>query len=132
MSDYKEDVKKFLEEMQQNQEKENIKPGDVRKNVPEEIEDEDVKNATEKAFEELEEIRQAFLEFQHRIKELELYEDIKPNIGMTADGLEAMHELMRNDVDETQLSPEVKKEYIRAQKVRAKILARIYNKYYKE
>lgn len=128
--DFKEEVMEFLKNYEEEEKKKSYESGDLRADVPSsEITDEQIEFATQKAFEELEQIRRAFTKFQEEIEHLEITKHTKHGIGALAEMFQAITELLKNNVNEGELSEEGKLDYVRAQRVRAEILAQVYNRY---
>ncbi len=121
------DFKKKIEDLLGG-DKPKYKSGDLRSGKASET-DPDVKFATEKALEELETIRQAFLKMQEMIKGLSITEHIKPGIDVVAGSLNGINELILDDIDVDKLSPQGQEDYMQAQRIRAAILAQVYQKY---
>jgi len=91
-----------------------------------------VNKATEIAKDELEQMRLEFLKFQEATKDLVIFSQLKPAIHVLGDAMKSLYELMSDNIDVAQLSSQGKDEYLRAQRVRAAILAKIHQHYNKE
>lgn len=85
--------------------------------------------ATEKALEELELLRLAFLDFQEQIASLVVYQYLTPQIEYLGEQCLDMAELIQNEIDQAKLSSEGKEKFNELQRLRARILASVYQKY---
>lgn len=91
-----------------------------------------VEFATEKALEELEMLCDAFLAFQETICDLAVTQYLTPQIEYFAEQCQDMADLIENKIDPTKLSEENQKKFRELQKLRARVLASIYQKYKKD
>jgi hypothetical protein len=85
--------------------------------------------ATAMAMEELEQIRAAFIEFQERVSSLMLYNYMTTPFEQFAEYASDLTEAINDHIDESKLTPDTLKKYKSIKKLRAQILANIYNKY---
>lgn len=85
--------------------------------------------AKEKALEELETIRVAFLALQDTIHGLMMFNYITSSLQDFAEYASNLTEVIEDEIDENHLTPESLKKYQRIKKLRTQILSNIYNKY---
>ncbi len=85
----------------------------------------------DKAFEELNKIRNAFIEFQDKIHELVMFDYISDPVNLFAELGSDLSRLIGNEVDLSSFNEEYKNKYEDLKVLRAEILTKIYNKYKK-
>lgn len=86
----------------------------------------------EKALEELELVRSAFVEFQNKISDLVLVDFLDFQIDEFAKYAVSLSDVIEDDFDETKLSPSSLEKYKFLKQLRAQIFSDIYNQYNKE
>ena len=87
------------------------------------------KAAIEKAMEELEEIRLAFLDFQSRIQNFVLFNYMTSLLEQFAEYASNLVEIIVNNIDESKLTTDSLVKYKSIKKLRIQILSSIHNKY---
>ena len=100
--------------------------------APDEIPDSTVDFATAKALSEIEQIKKAYETFRASIEGLVATQYLTPIITALPGAIESMHDLVEDNIDTSKLSKKGMDDYVKAQRVRGEILARVYNKYHKE
>ena len=123
MSEQDDFKQQFLRAIGQDPNKE-VKKAELNKNV--------VDGATKIAQEELQTMRNEYIKFQEATKHLVVFNQLKPAIHMLADAMKGLYELITDTIEVDKLSQQGKEEYLRAQRTRAAILARIHQHYQKE
>ncbi len=98
---------------------------------PEEV-DADITFATEMALGELERIMTKIRELEDEMEDMAIVDDISPLITVVSNGLKSLADILMDNVDVGKLTPQGKRDYKQAQRIRAHILARVHNKYKKE
>ena len=84
------------------------------------------------ALNELEEVRDAFLDFQDDIEDLAIFEFIYPKIEDFVESCLDLIEIMEDDFDADALEGKTLEQYQNMQKLRARILSAMYIKYKKK
>jgi hypothetical protein len=98
----------------------------------EEQTEEQITYAVEMALKEMDHVRSDFLDFQKRIQDLALYPYIFPDIERFVESCKDMMDMLGDNINIEDLTPEGRRDYEELQKVRARILSSIYNHYKKE
>lgn len=88
--------------------------------------------AKQKALEEMEQVRVAFLEFQDKVRDLMMFNYMTSSFEQFAEYASDMNEVIEDQIDETKLTPETLKKYKSIKKLRAQILSNVYNRYKKK
>jgi hypothetical protein len=87
--------------------------------------------AKEKALQELDKIREAFLDFQEETKDLVMFNYMFPYIEAIAQWGIDLADVFEDNFDESKLDPDTLKKYKSIKNLRAQILSKIYNRYKK-
>jgi hypothetical protein len=86
-----------------------------------------------KGLEELEIVRQAFVDFQDELKDLIVFEQLVPQIAEFAQYAISLMELVDEDLDtEHELDPEIQYKLETIRKIKAQLFTSLYNKYKKK
>ncbi len=108
------------------------KPKERRPRPTPEEADAEIAFATEMALDELERIMAKVREVEEEMEDMAIADDIVPLISVINNGLESLYDILVDNVDLSKLTPQGKRDYKQAQRIRAHILARVHNKYKKE
>lgn len=132
---YKKLVDNILDNMEVDKERKKSTPQQSDKNVPDKplkFSSEEEKFAVEKALDEIEQIRLAFLDFQEKVQNLMMFNYMMSPIEQFAEYASNLIELIENNIDESKLAPDSLRKYKRIKQLREQIITNIYNKYKKE
>jgi len=132
---YKKLVDNILDNMEVDKERKKSTPQQSDKSVPDKplkFSSEEEKFAVEKALDEIEQIRLAFLDFQEKVQNLMMFNYMMSPIEQFAEYASNLIELIENNIDESKLAPDSLRKYKRIKQLREQIITNIYNKYKKE
>lgn len=132
---YKKLVDNILDSMEIDKERKKSTPQQSDENVldkPLKFSSEEEKFAVEKALDEIEQIRLAFLDFQEKVQNLMMFNYMMSPIEQFAEYASNLIELIENNIDESKLAPDSLRKYKRIKQLREQIITNVYNKYKKE
>ena len=132
---YKKLVDNILDNMEIDKERKKSTLQQSDKSVPDKplkFSSEEEKFAVEKALDEIEQIRLAFLDFQEKVQNLMMFNYMMSPIEQFAEYASNLIELIENNIDESKLAPDSLRKYKRIKQLREQIITNIYNKYKKE
>lgn len=113
----------------QKTEKEEPKPKKIKFPEPQKLEPVEEEAAILLAQDEMETVREAFLDFQDAIANTALYPYLFPEFEEMGESFKEMVELVEDSIDQSELTEAGKKDYERMLKVRNRILSSVYNFY---
>lgn len=132
---YKKLVDNILDSMEIDKERKKSTPQQSDESVPDKplkFSSEEEKFAVEKALDEIEQIRLAFLDFQEKVQNLMMFNYMMSPIEQFAEYASNLIELIENNIDESKLAPDSLRKYKRIKQLREQIITNVYNKYKKE
>lgn len=132
---YKKLVDSILDNMEIDKERKKSTSQQSDKSVPDKplkFSSEEEKFAVEKALDEIEQIRLAFLDFQEKVQNLMMFNYMMSPIEQFAEYASNLIELIENNIDESKLAPDSLRKYKRIKQLREQIITNVYNKYKKE
>lgn len=132
---YKKLVDNILDSMEIDKERKKSTSQQSDESVPDKplkFSSEEEKFAVEKALDEIEQIRLAFLDFQEKVQNLMMFNYMMSPIEQFAEYASNLIELIENNIDESKLAPDSLRKYKRIKQLREQIITNVYNKYKKE